>query len=86
MQAITQAAMKTRRAVVKAVTEIADLAEGNTRKNWADNVGPLSGGPLISKNQYIELRNFGMEVKDIFMTKSYDIGDAEKVPTTKKCS
>ena len=40
MKEITQAAMETANAVVKAITDVADLAEGSTRRNAAANVDP----------------------------------------------
>ena len=58
-----------------------------------ENANIKTGGlslkqPLFSwaeKGKYVELFNFEMEMKNIFLTKNYDLADKEKVPILINC-
>ena len=69
------------------MSEAADPAESN----WvpvAEDISTTTSGPALKQPTFNwevqekcnELLNFEMQIKDIFMTKSYDISDSERVP------
>ena len=78
------------KSAVRAMTDVADLAEYCTGKNTAGS-WPKTGGPqlqqpkfnLSAQNKYAKLRNFKIEVRRHFVTKNYDTEDAKKVPIIK---
>ena len=72
------------------MTEVADPAQYGTKRNAASS-GPKAGRPQLTQptfdwlaqKKYNGLQNFEMEVRNIFVTKIYDITDSEKVPKIK---
>ena len=84
-ETITQIAAEAARVVVQAMAMAS--AENNQR---VQNVGPKISGPLMkqptfhwsSTDKYAKLRNFRMEVKNMFQNNN--INQAERVPIIKK--
>ena len=91
IQAITQQAIEAARAAVRAMTQVAVLAESSIRKNTM-GTGPKAGGEKLrqpklnrsAQNKYDQLKNFKMKERNIFMTNNYDIADIGKVLIIKK--
>ena len=89
-QAVTQIDLETTKAVVRAMTEMADLAVYSTKRNAAIS-GPKAGGPQLkqlifdwsAQDKYNKLKHLKLEVRNVFMTINYDIREPKEVAIMK---
>ena len=79
MQAITQAAIETARAVAKAITEATNQGEGSSRDNTIGNAGPKAGRSQLrhptfnwsAKHKNHKLKRFEMDMRHFYDKKLY---------------
>ena len=80
--------------VILAMTEVTESRTAETSSGHAmatEQPRSRTGGPSFrqltfnwtAKNKYTDLKQFELKVSNMFLTKHYDINDAEKVPIKK---
>ena len=82
---------ETAKEVVQAMAIGTGTRASTEHRNAANGMGPKVCGPSIKQpnfdcnaiDKYTELKNFEMEVNNIFLIFSYNVSDLEKVPIMK---
>ena len=85
-EAIAQAAVKAAKAMVLVISSEGRRQNIHPKPNCAEATRDRTGYFLrqlvfkcTTKDKYLDIRNFEMEAPNIFLTRHYDINDAEKM-------